>query len=381
MLVVVPGVREGDLVRAEGPLHLVAVDHRRTGPALGRPQHDHRSPPTFLGVLTSFHALSHRRELVEALVERAGHRLVHRTRFGPGDDPWRIATAAQQVQKVVLGDTGEQRRVGDLELVEMEDREDHAVASRMQEPGRVPARRERAGLGLSVADHAEDDELRVVQRGSAHVQERVPELAALVEGAGSLGRAVTGYPTGERELAEERPHAGRVLREVTRELRVGALQPRAHVGARPSVSRTGDEGGLEVTIADRPIRVRPDEIQSGNRSEVAEEAGLDVLAQDRSGDQRVVHEVDLADGEIVRGAPPRVDLAELVRGERARDLVEVVRWWGHRRAVPGFLVVGRGVPGRALGCVGHDASPLLTGRWAPDGGASPMVARPVVCGR
>ena len=68
----------------------------------------------------------------------------------------------------------------------------------------MPARRERPGLGLAVADHAGDQEVGVVERRAKGVRERVAELAALVDRAGRLGRGVARDAAGEGELPEER---------------------------------------------------------------------------------------------------------------------------------------------------------------------------------
>ena len=67
----------------------------------------------------------------------------------------------------------------------------------------MPARRERPGLGLAVADDARDEQVGVVEGGAVGVRERVAELAALVDRAGRLGRDVARDPARERELAEE----------------------------------------------------------------------------------------------------------------------------------------------------------------------------------
>ena len=71
----------------------------------------------------------------------------------------------------------------------------------------MPARGQRTGLGFAVADHARDEQIRIVERRAVRVHERVAELAALVDRARRLGRGVARDPAGERELAEERAHA------------------------------------------------------------------------------------------------------------------------------------------------------------------------------
>ena len=71
----------------------------------------------------------------------------------------------------------------------------------------MPARGQRAGLGLAVADDAADEQVRVVERRAVGVRQRVAQLAALVDRAGRLGRDVARDPAGERELPEQPPHA------------------------------------------------------------------------------------------------------------------------------------------------------------------------------
>ena len=68
----------------------------------------------------------------------------------------------------------------------------------------MPARGQRAGLGLAVADHAQHQQVRVVERGAVGVHQRVAELAALVDRPRRLGRDVAGDAAGEGELPEQR---------------------------------------------------------------------------------------------------------------------------------------------------------------------------------
>ena len=48
--------------------------------------------------------------------------------------------------------------------------------------------------------------------------------------------------------------------------------------------------------------------------QVAEQARLDVFEFQRLGEQRIVVEIDLADREIIRGAPVGVDFFEIAWG-------------------------------------------------------------------
>ena len=52
-----------------------------------------------------------------------------------------------------------------------------------------------------------DDQVGVVEGGAEGVRERVAELAAFVNGAGSFGRAVAADASGEGEVPEELEHA------------------------------------------------------------------------------------------------------------------------------------------------------------------------------
>ena len=87
----------------------------------------------------------------------------------------------------------------------------------------MPARQQRAGLRLTVADDADDEQLGVVERGAVGVHERVAEFAALVDRAGRLRRDVARHAAGERELPEELAQAFLVTADV-----------RVDLGVRPS---------------------------------------------------------------------------------------------------------------------------------------------------
>ena len=102
------------------------------------------------------------------------------------DEMRRVAVAAQQVIEFLVADAGEHGGIGDLVAVEMQDRQDGAVAHRIQELVRVPARRQRSGLGLAVADDTGDDQIRIVECGAIGVREGVAKLAAFMNGAWGL---------------------------------------------------------------------------------------------------------------------------------------------------------------------------------------------------
>src|SRR4029078_2108023 len=142
------------------------------------------------------------------------------------DEDRRVPVALEQRDELVRRDPGEDGGVRDLVAVQVQDRQDGTVGRGVQELVGVPARRERPGLGLAVAYRAADDEARVVERGAVRVDERVSQLAALVDGARGLGRDVAGDAARERELPEQPPEAGLVARERRAGLGVWPLEVR-----------------------------------------------------------------------------------------------------------------------------------------------------------
>ena len=188
----------------------------------------------------------------------------------------------------------------------------------IEELVRVPAGRERARLCLAVADHAGDEQIRVVERRAVGMAERIAELSALVDRSRRLGRDVARHSARERELPEELLHARLVLRDRGPVLRVGALEPCACAHRRAAVPGPGDEQRVRIVQPDEPVDMRVEQIEAGRRSPVAEQARLDVLGSQGLAQQRVGEQVDLPDREVVRRAPPGVDLGKFLGGQGFR---------------------------------------------------------------
>src|SRR5207302_10426762 len=112
-----------------------------------------------------------------------------------------------------------------------------------------------AGLGFAVADDAADDEVGVVEGRAVCVDQRVAELATLVDRAGRLRGGVAGDATGEGELPEEAAHPLFVTPDVWVDLAVRALEPGVGDDARSTVSWAGDVDGVEVARSDDPVHV------------------------------------------------------------------------------------------------------------------------------
>ena len=123
-----------------------------------------------------------------APVQRGGERLVHEPRVVALDEMRLVAVAAQQLGELLAADPRQHGRIGDLEAVQVQDRQHRAVGARVEEFVGVPAGRQRAGLRLAVADDAGDDQVGIVEGRAVGVDQRVAQLAAFVDRARRLGR-------------------------------------------------------------------------------------------------------------------------------------------------------------------------------------------------
>ena len=324
MLGVAAHVRQRDLVGPPGALHRLAVDDLRAGPALRGPHHDHRPRRARLGV-----GLGGRldpRDPVERAVHRGGHLRVDGHRLVALHDDGLVSVAVEQLDQALVADPVEDRRVGDLVAVQGEDRDDGPVNGRVEERVRVPARGQGTRLGLAVADDAEDHEVRVVEGRPEGMDQRIAELAAFVDGSGRLGRDVAADPAGERELAEEALHPRLVAGQRAVHLTGRPLEVRVRDRRRTAVPRPDDPDGVQAALLDDPPGMDVDEVQARGGPPVAQEPGLDVLRPERLAQERVVQEVDLADREVVRGAPVGVDPLEIRLAHRSTVVDPGGRW-------------------------------------------------------
>ena len=173
------------------PFELVPADLRRAGPALRRAQDDHRPARAerrcrCRGPASARPGCRRRTcRCVAAIAWCIVSGSDPSTKYGVQPVPRKNASISS------WRDAGPDGRVVDLVPVEVQDRQDRAVADRVEELVDVPARRQRAGLGLAVADDRRDDQVRVVERGPAGVRQDVAEFAALVDRAGRF-RACSG---------------------------------------------------------------------------------------------------------------------------------------------------------------------------------------------
>ncbi len=189
------------------------------------------------------------------VVERRRELLVHGRRIVARDDHRVVAVGVQQADHVFVVGAAEHGRAADLVAVQVEDRQDGAVAIRVEEPHALPRPFERTGLGFAVADDARDDQIGVVERGAERVHERVAELAAFVDRPWGRRADVARDAPRRRELAEETQDAVLVLGDLGIDLGVGALEVHVRDERWPAVARACDVDHVRVACS-RMSRLR-----------------------------------------------------------------------------------------------------------------------------
>ncbi len=312
VLGVVVDLRDRHLMGSPRALDLCAVDDARAGPALRGTKDDH-GPRRAGRVAVRSRLPLNPGDLGDDGVHDGGEALMDPLGIVPGNVERLVAVAAHQLVELGLRDAREHGRLSDLVAVQVEDRQHRAVTDRIEELVRVPARRQRAGLGLPVPDDRADQQVRIVERGAEGMGEGVAEFPALVDRAGDLRRHVAGDAAGEGELAEQPAQPGGVPGDGGIDLGVRALQVGVRDDAGATVTRADDVDRVQVVRPDHAVHVRVDQVESRCGAPVAEQTGLDVLGPQGLPQQGVVEQVDLTDRQVVRRAPVGVDAPQLVR--------------------------------------------------------------------
>jgi len=129
---------------------------------------------------------------------------------------------------------------------------------------------------------------------------------------------VARYAAGKGKLFEQPPHPVRVLRDVGIDFAVGAFQLSVRHQPGSAVARPGDVDHVQNPVPDDAIQVGVDKIESRSGAPVTEQARFDVRQLERLLQERIVVEINLSDREIVRSAPPRMQLAQQFRSQSDR---------------------------------------------------------------
>ena len=133
----------------------------------------------------------------------------------------------------------------------------------------------------------------------------------------------------------------RVLLDVRVDLGVGAFEIGVRDQAGAAVTRADDVDHVQVALADQPVPVHVEKIQSGRGAPVAQQARLHVVQGQGPLEQGIVFQVDLADGKIVGRAPIGIHLVSI----STQGAIALLRIWSLRQ-----LRLSWGAP-RGKGCV------------------------------
>src|SRR3954471_2676059 len=142
-----------------------------------------------------------------AMLDGCRHCLMHAVDVGTFYEIRRPAKAAEQILDFLMGDSGEQRGIINFVPIQMKNRQNGAIPSRVEELVYVPGSREWPGFRLTIADDRRHDQLGIIKCGAARVREDVAEFAAFVDRSGSFGRAMTPDAAGEGKLVKELPQS------------------------------------------------------------------------------------------------------------------------------------------------------------------------------
>ena len=256
-----------------------------------------------------------------------GHLLMHDSRVASFDEIRRVTVADEQRFELLVADARQDRWIGDLVAVEIQDRQHRTIADGIEELVRMPRGRERPGLGLAVTHDAGDDQIGIVERHAVGMRETVAKLAAFVDRAWRFWRDVAADVAREGELLEELLHPFRVLALVRIDFGVRPFEIRRPQHARRPVARSGHENHVEVVLDDHSVQVHPHERQRRARAPVAEEPVLHVLGLQRLFQQGVVLQVDHPHRQVVACPPEGVHQFQLVFRQRRFVSGDCVRFF------------------------------------------------------
>src|SRR6266542_4273240 len=110
---------------------------------------------------------------------------------------------------------------------------------------------------------------------------------------------MAGDSPGKGELLEQPSHALFILLNVGIKLRVGSLQVGVRHHTWPPVAGAANIDHVQVILIDHAVEVNINEIESGSRSPMPQQTGLDVFEFKRLAQQRIGVEVNLSDRKII----------------------------------------------------------------------------------
>ena len=120
---------------------------------------------------------------------------------------------------------------------------------------------------------------------------------------------MAGNTAGKRKPLEELLLAGLILADGGIDLAVSTFEIRITHDGRTAVAGARDVIHVEVVFFDDPVKVRVNEVLPGGRAPVSQQHVLHVRERQRPLQQRIVVEINLADRQVVGGAPVGIDVS------------------------------------------------------------------------
>ena len=124
-----------------------------------------------------------------------------------------------------------------------------------------------------------------------------------MDAAGRFRRDMARDAAREAELLEQPLHALGIPADVRIDLAIGALQIGVGDQRRPAMPRPDHIDHVEVVALDHPIEVDVDQVQPRGGAPMTEQPRLDVGTFERLSQQRIVEQIDLPDGQVIRRPP------------------------------------------------------------------------------
>ena len=286
------------LVRVRPALHGDAAELLDPGPALERAHDDHR-PGRPLRALAAAAGGLKRPDLVVGRVERPRQIGVEVLAL---DDQRVPAVTLEQLRELLVAHRLVDRRIRDLEAVDVQDRKHRAGCGGIEELVGVPGAGGRSGLGLAVADDAGSDQVRVVEHRAEGRRECVAELAALVDRPGHDRSQVARKAARPGEAADQLPEPVAVAAQLRLDVLERAVDPEVREVRRCAVTGSGDQEDARAGVEDQPVQPGIHQVETRHRAPVPEQPRLDVLVAKRFLQQVVVLQVDHRGRDVVRGA-------------------------------------------------------------------------------
>src|SRR5215469_1226262 len=165
---------------------------------------------------------------------------MHPLRFMALDEIGCVAVTTKQLLQLLVANACKYTGICNLITVEVKNRQDYTVVDGVEELVRMPARCKCPCLGLAIAHHGGNNQVRVVERRAIGVGQSVTQLAALVNRSRRLRGDVAGNPAGETELLEQLLHSVFVFRNVGIYLAICSLKVSVGHESWSTVSWPGD---------------------------------------------------------------------------------------------------------------------------------------------